>query len=39
VTPGTYRVPSVSFEDMYSPELRAVGVASPPLTVTGGEGG
>ncbi len=40
VTPGTYLVPSVSFEDMYSLELRAVGQAAlPRLVVTSGKEG
>jgi uncharacterized protein YfaS (alpha-2-macroglobulin family) len=40
VTPGTYLVPSASFEDMYRPEIRAVGQAAPPrLVVTSGKEG
>ncbi len=34
VTPGTYLVPPVAFDDMYNPEVRAVGIAPPALTVT-----
>lgn len=33
VTPGTYTVPASYAEDMYRPELRGVGTASPNVTV------